>query len=313
MKGRISTVLTKEFIYEVYCRIIHKPKDYERITRKRMLEEVFDYYREDNHLEMCLTYQDILDLKESISNNQLLPKYSLHLYQLLLLNYNHYQTLFINKDIFSFIVENIDNFDLEKAKKRDERNHLLIGMIKGYGIISISHFQKVISAFNKINNIDFDVKKDIIFNRYIREYYFIEEVKDSKVIVYNLFKNYYDELIEIQEREEYHFKVFGYHSLINIAKYDIDLSRPSLKKLYDEVIQLESPSLEKKIIENMIILLNLGNVFEDIKSYFSLTYELRSAISPLMKKYMMYAIEDIPLAIYYGLTIHEINGYQEDD
>ncbi len=44
----------KEAIYDYYCRIVSKPKKYESITRKKMVDEVYKLYQ-DPHiiLDLC--------------------------------------------------------------------------------------------------------------------------------------------------------------------------------------------------------------------------------------------------------------------
>ena len=81
MEESITQSVRKEFIYEVYSKTVDNPKEYEKITRKKMIQEVLKYYKEDNHLEECLTYQDILDLKKMIKNgNQIQRQEFIHLY-----------------------------------------------------------------------------------------------------------------------------------------------------------------------------------------------------------------------------------------
>lgn len=312
MKESITQSVRKEFIYEVYSKTVDNPKEYEKITRKKMIQEVLEYYKEDNHLEECLTCQDILDLKEMIKNgNQIQRQECMHLYQLLLLDFIDYKTKCINQDILPFILERIDSFDLEKAKQRDEKNNLLIGMIKAYGIIKVHNLNQFIMAFNEINGTDLDLKRDVFMNRIVREYYFLAYRDDSKYIVYKIFDDYIEDCLDIQEDETFNVKLFDYESLINIAKYDFDISVTSLKKLYRELQKIDFSYIRERIIRDLIIMLNFGYEYQDIKdSFFSIPF-IYSSLTPQLLKYIKNAMDDIPLAIYYGLTQREIEEKED--
>lgn len=136
------------------------------------------------------------------------------MYQLLLLDYIGYKNLCINQDILPFIKEKINSFDLEKAKIRDEKNLLLIGMIKGYGIIKETDFDQTIKIFNEINGTDLEFERDVLCNRVVREYYVIEEYRNTYHIVYKIFEDYMDDFFEIQNAQQLHVKIFEKQSLI---------------------------------------------------------------------------------------------------
>ena len=46
----------KEFVYEQYTRIVEEFKDYDRITKTKMLEEIYKVYdNPDNIIDICTT------------------------------------------------------------------------------------------------------------------------------------------------------------------------------------------------------------------------------------------------------------------
>ena len=204
MKNDIASVVTKEFIYSVYERMVDDPKDYEKVTRKKMIQEVFKYYQEDNHLEECLSYQDILELKNIIKHNNSVTHESNHLYQLLLLDYIDYKNLCINQDILPFIKEKINSFDLEKAKIRDEKNLLLIGMIKGYGIIKETDFDQTIKIFNEINGTDLEFERDVLCKIVLLESIMLLRNIEILIILFIKSLEDYMMIFEIQNAQQLH-------------------------------------------------------------------------------------------------------------
>lgn len=313
MKNDIASVVTKEFIYSVYERMVDDPKDYEKVTRKKMIQEVFKYYQEDNHLEECLSYQDILELKNIIKHNNSVTHESNHLYQLLLLDYIDYKNLCINQDILPFIKEKINSFDLEKAKIRDEKNLLLIGMIKGYGIIKETDFDQTIKIFNEINGTDLEFERDVLCNRVVREYYVIEEYRNTYHIVYKIFEDYMDDFFEIQNAQQLHVKIFEKQSLLNIAKYDFDISVPVLNKLYKEIQKKAFSYIKRYIVEYILLLLNMGHQFEGVKNFLLDIPYMNSSLTSKLLNCIADAIDDIPLAIYHGMTTRERLEKEEEN
>lgn len=312
MKENIASSVGKEFIYEIYNRTIDNPKQYNKITRKKMIQEVFDYYKKDNNLERCLSYQDILELKETIDNNNISTFRNEHLFKLLLLNFIDYKTFCIHEDILSFIKDKLETFDLDEAKQRDERNNLVIGMIKAYGIIKVVNLEQLINIFSELNEIDLDFERDVLENRVVREYYEIIDDQSSDYIVYKMFVDYFDKCVEIQEDIPYLVKLFEYNSLINIAKYDFDISVPSLKKLYNELEGLKYRYMKDNIKEYLMCLSNLGNYFDDIKQFFISVPHISKILTPKLLKCIENALNEIPLAIFYGMTINEILEKKEE-
>ncbi|WP_028043563.1 hypothetical protein [Candidatus Stoquefichus massiliensis] len=307
----ITKTVRKEFIYEIYYRTVEIPKEYEKITRKKMIKEIFDYYREDNHLELCLSYQDMIELNEIIKNGNILTLEKSHLYQLLLLNFIDYKTFCIHEDILPFIKEKIKTFDLEAAKQRDEMNHLVIGMIKGYGIIKEQNLNQMINIFNEINGTHLDLERDVLQNRIAREYYEIIDSEYGYYIVYKIFDEYIDEHMEIQNEGPLYVKIFEYNSLMNIAQYDFDISNSKIKKLYDQINQIKSQYARDNIKENLMIMLNLGHNYQDIEDFFLRFPYLKDKLSPLLLKCIKNAMNDIPIAIFNGMTINEMLEKEE--
>ena len=53
----------KEFVFNLYSRICPNFKDYEKITKKKMLEKILDFYSDYNNIIDICTYREIIFLK----------------------------------------------------------------------------------------------------------------------------------------------------------------------------------------------------------------------------------------------------------
>ena len=61
----------KEFVFDLYSRIYPKFKEYDKITRKKMLEKIIEFYSDYNNIiDMC-TYREIKFLKRMANREEI--------------------------------------------------------------------------------------------------------------------------------------------------------------------------------------------------------------------------------------------------
>lgn len=56
--------LSKEKVYDKYQSLVYDTKDYEKITRSKMIDEIIKEYNDDNYLYNIFTEKELLFLKE---------------------------------------------------------------------------------------------------------------------------------------------------------------------------------------------------------------------------------------------------------
>ena len=53
-----TKVIRKDYIYEVYTNVIKNPKEYEKITRKKMCLDIIKYMSDVTHLTCIISYPE---------------------------------------------------------------------------------------------------------------------------------------------------------------------------------------------------------------------------------------------------------------
>ncbi len=61
----LGTIVRKEFIYNCYCNIVTEPKEYKKITRNKMFDEIIKTYSNIKNIQDILTYKEVIFLKKS--------------------------------------------------------------------------------------------------------------------------------------------------------------------------------------------------------------------------------------------------------
>ena len=108
----------KEYVYEQYTRIVKKFKDYEKITKVKMLDAIYNFYAEPNNIiDICttselkylkmvldnkLTFDDLLKNPGKDQIKYLDDKYNWErktLYHKFLLKYDYYKESHIPEEI----------------------------------------------------------------------------------------------------------------------------------------------------------------------------------------------------------------------
>ena len=116
----LGTIVRKEFIYNCYCNIVTEPKEYKKITRNKMFDEIIKTYSNIKNIQDILTYKEVIFLKKALKNNQIEANHDnisreLYTKMLLLPNFNTIDDiLYIPEELSEYILEAIKTLDLQK-------------------------------------------------------------------------------------------------------------------------------------------------------------------------------------------------------
>lgn len=150
----LSTIVRKEFIYDCYCTIVDHPKEYNKITRNKMFDEIIKTYSNPQNILDSLSYNEYILLKTALEqNNQAVPPDTTvdrKIYHKFLMIPNFYKPdniLYIPEEIESYIYEAINKVSTKEIKKRDQLNNLITGLINIYGYIKVNDFIQIIQHY----------------------------------------------------------------------------------------------------------------------------------------------------------------------
>ena len=292
--------LPKEMLYETYLKIVYKTKDYDNITRNKMLEEIIKEYNQENYLYHICTRKE-LDFLKYISKNKLsvddIKKYE---WEIKILN---------EKCIFSRVT--LEVFEEQKQNVQDalktyEQNNkkgiedIIIFMISKVKTNAIMLTKALTSMIESMYNIDEKGINSImgspLFHFYCEfNYEFFDFSKQEEEFV--SYRDYYDILDELDESR----KIYGIAGSIHFDirddfdtfYYGFPIRKEKVKKMYNKINKRDDKEFLFKIIDEARVLNNrMGlDIFMD--------NELLEVVNE--------ALDECPCAAMNGFTPKEYN------
>lgn len=198
----------KGFVFDQYSRIIENFKDYERITKTKMLEAIYQLYEEeDNIIDLCTT-RELKFLKKVISNNQDIMDDCYDWERTMLkrkfLLETDFSTIFIPKEIEKQVKSAISKFKEPKTKKNDQINELLVSYCKIQGSTLLDPLIQVGSMILGLSpeQLFHHMMENRVFRYYVSIFdYEIEEGNLQTLAVYTDYEPYLDELREERRKQ----------------------------------------------------------------------------------------------------------------
>lgn len=300
--------LSKEMLYETYLKIVYKPKDYDNITRNKMLEEIIKEYNQENYLYHICTIKE-LDFLKYISKNKLsvddIKKYE---WEIKILN---------EKCIFSRVT--LEVFEEQKQNVQDalktyEQNNkkgfedIVIFMISKVKTNAIMLTKALTSMIESMCNID---EKGInslmgspLFHFYCEfSYEFFDFSKQEEELV--SYRDYYDILDELKEARKTYGMAgsipFDIRDDFDTFYYGFPIRKEKVKKMYYEINKRVDNEFLFKIIDEARVLNNRMG--------------LDTFIDNRLLKIVNEALDECPCAAMNGFTPKEYNNqlYEELD
>ena len=267
--------LKKEYVYERYTRIVHDFKDYDKITKVKMLDAIYDVYSDYNNIiDICttrelkylkmvldnkLTIEDLLKNPTELKIEYLDEKYNWereNLRHKFLLDYDYYKESHIPEEILDKVKVAVKNVNWKEQKKIDELNEIIVGYCKvqgsallntvasfGSGITGLVEKGGKLCVLNKNYRSTANMVKSCnkLFNYYV---YIISKNFDS--IGNNIPVAIHQDYYEIEEELEKQRRLQGLagDKQIDIRMYkrlfynDFDIQNPKIKKFLDELEKL---------------------------------------------------------------------------
>lgn len=221
--GYIENLLgiKKEGIYEVYYGISTHPKEYEKITRKKMIEEIVPFYQKPECLIRILTDHDIELLKkieeekdENLFNSTFLKsKYILDPLP-----------RFMDSLIPNELKESIHAITSGDVLKEgmDLHNELILGLLYVSGPVPLQYLLTQLKIYLH------DIDEETLFHHLTESPFFkIRTTFDGEKI----YANEYEFLLEEElPKAQFFIKVFENKELIEIGNYKFNISNPKVKK-----------------------------------------------------------------------------------
>ncbi len=250
----------KEFVFEQYTRIVEDFKNYDTISRKKMLEAIYKVYSDSNNIISICTTRELKylkmildrDLKIDVKNSKARKidyfdsKYDWErrmLYDKFLLEYDHNREIYIPEEIVDKVKEAIQHVKWNITKRMDELNEFLVSYCKMQGSALLD---TVASFGSEITGVDTEMIRNHMLNNKLFNYYVFIVAKNFESIGENIPVAIYQDYYGISDELEIQRKKQGLAGATNIdiRMYktlfynDFDIHNPHIKKFLDALEHL---------------------------------------------------------------------------
>ncbi len=297
--------LPKLLLYEMYLRLVYDPKDYDRISRKKMLEEIIKEYNQEDYLYHICTRKELDFLK--YARNRELSIEDIEKYEWEINSLND-KCIFsrVTFEVFEEQRQNVENA-LESYKKNDKSGFedVIIFMISKVRTNAIFLSKALISMITSLYKIDDHGVNDLmgspLFHFYCGFYdqYFDFSGNEEELVYY---RDYYGILDELEEARK-QYGIAG--TLANDIRDDFDIfyygfpiRRSKVKKMYDEI----NKRLDKEVLFRII----------DEERVLNKRYDLSILLNEKLSNIINEALDEMPCAAMNGFTPNEYEQQQEE-
>lgn len=298
----------KDDVYDRYTRIIEDSKEYDKISKTKMLDDIYKLYSDIDVIINICTEKELRYLKKLIDKDpecQLMNKYSFEISNLsnkfLICNHSKVE---IPEEIYDKVVLALNKVKWKDVKNNDKVIEILVGICRVYGKILV---QPLLEISSGLLNLDKEIIEDYLVNNYLFNYHvmfmteFVEDM--AEVLPMFIYRDYY-ELVDALDEERLKYlvactKKICKEDYINIFYYGFNINNNKVKNFYKlirensyfDVIKsfiLETSLLnrDRTILENV-----LKNFVGDDKSFFKLMNE---------------ALDEMPSGVLNGATPNEL-------
>lgn len=298
--------LPKEMLYETYLKIVYDEKDYDNITRNKMLEEIIKEYNNEGYLYSICTQKELEFLKYAKNKTISMDDMKKYGWEIKTLNEKCIFSM-VTFDVFEEQQKNVDdalNFYDKNGKSNLE--DLLIFMIGFIRINANVLTNALIPMVKSICNLDENGINNImgspLFHFYCEfNYEYFELTKKEEEIV--SYRDYYEIIDELEEAR----KIYGKAGSIQVTPqdyfdafyYGFPIRKEKVKKMYDEI----SKRLDKDVIFKII---DEARVLND-------RIGLDVLLDDKTLKIVNEALDEIPCAAMNGFTPNELNHEIEEE
>lgn len=285
--------LRKEFVYEQYTRIVPDFKDYEKITKTKMIEAIYKIYSDYNNIiNICTTRElkylrkvlkgkinkkinipeefnlqnatddeliEILKQSEKIKQqDKKIAWERKNLYDKFLIRFDYENDKeIIPEEIIDPVKQALKQVNWKEKEKIDELNEILVSYVKIQGSTLIVPLIQFVSAITDLE--EEAVNHHIFTNKLANYYLFImkndsdDYTKNIPMVVYQDYLEYYDELNE--QRKKY--------GMAAPRKIDID----SFKTIFYNDLDINNSKIKKfiQVLEKEIQGYQFDNIIQSIR------------------------------------------------
>lgn len=306
----------KGYVFEYYSRIVKEFKNYEKITKTKMLDEVYKVYDDSyNIIDICTTRE--LRYLQKVLNNKVPKNSSDYPTDKYYFEVRTLQNKFlldseknIPDEVITKVKEALKEVNWTEKKQIDELNELLVAYIKVEGVILLSSACEYVSA---ISGVDIQTIWEHVLDNKLFNYYVFISVKDIEGVgeqlplaVYQEFYDIQDEIEQERGKQELFGSILLNQKLAKTLFYnDFDIDNPKIKKLIDEIVQLPLNFYHSlKMIRRYAVLNKDRELLKFMLNYTN--DDMKDMYLTDFYQTLDEAMDEMPSGVLYGLTPSQV-------
>ncbi len=312
----------KGIVFENYSRIVEEFKDYDKITKVKMLDEIYNVYdNPDNIIDICTT-KELKYLKKVLNNE--IPESSKSFlvedeYEWEVRNLRSKFLLDFEKNIPEEVIDKVKEalkkVNWTEKKEIDELNELLVVYCKIQGTALLTTVCEYASAISGIDTQK--IWEHMLDNKLFNYYVFItgENIeglgKDIPIAIYQDYLNIQDEIRKQREKQGLAGTIQISQKMVKTLFYnDFDINNPKIKKLLDEIKQL--PFNYYQALEMIKEYAMLNKKRDSLKETIQNAYYLKNMDLTELFKTLDAAMDEMPSGVLNGMSPNQIKKIETE-
>ena len=341
--------LRKDYVYDSYTKIVDDFKDYEKITKVKMLDAIYKVYSDYNNIISLCTVRELKYLKKLIESQidikelekemepntpEEFEQFFKKIYKeskekekvaweenclrdkfLVRYDENH-RYLVIPEEIIESVTKAITNVEWKEQKKIDELNEFLVSYIKIQGSALLN---TVATIASQITGIDEKILWNHMLTNRLFKYYVFLTSEDFESIGKNIpvavYQDYYYLLDELNYQRKKQgratTKAIDISTYKTIFYHDFDINNKKIKKMLTELKKLPFywPNALDRIKEYALLNIDRTDLKEAIENVPALSNYDLSSFFKDLDE----AMDEIPSGALNGLTPNELKELEQEE
>lgn len=310
----------KEYVFENYNRIVKEFKDYEKISRKKMLQEIYDVYSDYNNIIDICTTKELKLLKMIIDNNEnhMDSRYNWErstLRDKFIIKHNFISGMEIPEEIRENVVKAVKNVNWKEAKKKDGINETLVSICEMNGSMLIDILIEIGSAL--LEKSKEEIAKHIFKNKVFNYYVCLIEREESDNIKFPIaiYNDYYCCLEELEYERSIQgkavTKIYEIEDYKALFYNDFNINNPKIKK-FDKALK-ELPFFYNSAIPAIKQSALLNRDRDALKEAIQNVPILSERDLTDFFKLMDEAMDEMPSGALNGITPNQLKEYEKEE
>ena len=301
---------TKEDIYDIYRVLNIKIKDYDKITKNKMLEAIESEYEDYHNIISICTLKELIFLKELVAKKKIKIQNINELQDFILSNLSSKLLIKLAGDevtlmdgLENSIKEAVTKLDL-KAKQHEE--DLIIPLLGAMRLLGLERYDNMVIIFSSIYEISSEEYNKLLLDSLLFKYYtFITYHKTyDYLLVYHPYMDFTNELISLYETKKMGIKVIDDEMFINVFYYGYDKKNKEVSTFMEK---LKSPILQEIVTHYVLFDDDRSSLKELLNSFGFSTTKLDEVMDKMpSSKYQLLTKEE------YAKTILDKKKFVEE-